>query len=211
MITESGEVFNRYVRLINLSEGGLKMSGDLPHPEGAFYLEFQSKAVCREKLDQMPEIRLKIDNRWKTELYGDMWVGGFAFLELTDQQKQVINELICQHKKEESRPEPEAEKALSLGVVTGRGTGWYYPLITRLDLECIEFQSTEKIDLDGPCQLSLRFRETDTAVLVNARLVWRRELNSTYRYCLSFHGLSPDAMLAIQSCRRYAKGSQPAA
>ena len=205
-----GEVLHRYVRLIDLSEGGLKLSGDLAPPDEPFELELNTQVLSRDKSLDLPQLHLKVENRWQKSLYGDMWVGGFAFTELTPEQMEAVKTIISHHN-ENPTPAKISESTVSLGIVTKRGTAWYYPLITRLDLEVIEFQSTEELLLDDTSKLVLSFRETGTLVEASASLVWRRALDSTFRYCLSFKDLTPEAMMAIQQCSLQRRDTQPAA
>lgn len=206
----NGEVLHRYVRLIDMSEGGIKLSGDLAPPDEPFELELNTQVLSRDKSLELPQLHLKVENRWQKRLYGDMWVGGFAFTELTSEQMETVKTIIGHHN-ENPMPAKMSESTVSLGIVTKRGTAWYYPLITRLDLEAIEFQSTEELLLDNSCRLVLSFRETGALVEATASLVWRRALDSTFRYCLSFRDLTPDALLAIQHCSLQRRDSQPAA
>ncbi len=199
MRTESGTICHRYVRFLDLSEGGLKLSGDLPPPDEPFSLEFNARLLSKGAPKGVEEVHLKVEARWQKDIYGDMWVGGFQFLEADEEQDETIRRLLQEHNGN-SRPRAQLEKYLNVGLVRPGRVQWYYPLVSELDAEHIELQSTEALPLKETCQLALSFKEANVVHKVDAVLELRHDLGSTSRYRFTFKNPSERLQKEIQRC-----------
>lgn len=205
--TKSGEQFHRYLRVLDLSQGGIRLSGDLPTPAEPFSLEFDASTMCKSGCSQLGDVQLKVETRWQKPLFGDMWVGGFSFLEMDESQAEAIRVILEQHSgNEPDRPRQQFTKLVNVGFIDSGRVLWHYPVITELNPRGIAFQSTEKLEFpgDGSCELALSFRSDNVVYRVRARLANRYELDTTCRYRFEFQNPPAQFMLAIRGCLKAA-------
>lgn len=183
---KGGKALHRYVRVLDLSEGGMRLSGDLSTPDGEFELELDSRVLFKSFPVGNTKLELRVVQRWQKDLYGDMWMGGFQFLDIGQEQLEIVRRIIKEHNQDTVEPAITAEHKVNVGIKKWGKINWYYPLISKLDNENIEFRTTEVLNIKGTCKIALAFRPSKTTVELEADLVSRKEIGSMQLYKLSF-------------------------
>lgn len=180
-----------FVRFIDLSSGGLRLSGDgAPPEESECELRFPLQPFDEELAQRCPELSVRITRSWHRELYGGMWMAGFEFAGLSPESGEIIDELIARRTVDGALAHYHLNRPMGVGLVWDEETYWFYPWVLELSPEGMEMQTNETLVPGEAIRLALKLvpgkLEIQLPAVVRACAPVGDE---RFRYSLAFDGI----------------------
>jgi c-di-GMP-binding flagellar brake protein YcgR len=199
-LDSNGETRSLYLHLVDISDGGLRVNGDVEFPlEGPFDLKVATEAFGPEVSSLYSEIRLKCVVAWQKRLLGGMFVSGLRFTDLSDEARDAIRSILKICSPDGRRLRFRLNRVLGVGIGLDDETRWLYPLALDLSVEGMRVRIDEQLQTGQKFPLQI-FLEFDLpTVQMQAEVVWREEIGpSRYQIGLRFSELNEDNAKTIQ-------------
>jgi c-di-GMP-binding flagellar brake protein YcgR len=199
-LVNEGEVKPMYLHLVDISDGGLRVNGDVEFPTGTtFSLRMATDAFGAEVASEFPQIELQCEIAWQKRLLGGMFVSGIKFVELNDTARDAVKTILKICSPDGRRLRFRLNRVLGVGIGLDQETRWLYPLALDLSVEGMRVRLDEPLQTGEKFPLQI-FLEFDLpTVHMQAEVVWREEIgNSRYQIGLRFSELDEDSARTIQ-------------
>lgn len=178
-----------FVRFIDLSSGGLRLSGDGSLPDEAeCELRFPLHPFDEELAKRCPELTVRLSRAWQRSVYGGMWMAGFEFVELSAEQQQIVEELIARRTVDGALAAYRINRPMGVGLVFEEETYWFYPWVLQLSPRGLTFQTNETLIPGETVRLALKLVPGKVEVQLLARVESSSPVSDMrFRYDFAFH------------------------
>jgi hypothetical protein len=173
-----------YLYLVDMSEGGIRITADRPLPPGL------SVGLCfgLEGFPEAPSPRLAVtvQRAWDRPLAAGTWVTGLRFIDLDDQAQQAVQQLLQGVSVEGRRKRFRLREPISASLQLQAEGKWVVVVPMDLNSQGIRVRAYAQAELDQELGLMVRFPEKKGHVF-RARVQQvqtldqeRQELNLTF-------------------------------
>ncbi|MBI3929691.1 MAG: PilZ domain-containing protein [Armatimonadetes bacterium] len=191
-----------YLHLVDLSEGGMRVNGDIQLPEDrTFIFDLTLEAFGRELAQEYGRAQLPLAVVWQKKLLGGMWVSGLRFVDMDERARELVDRILQRSSPEGRRLRFRLNRVLGVGISVGETeTRWLYPLALDLSVEGMKIRIDEALEVGARFPLKI-FLEFDLpTVEMNAEVMWREEMGSgRYQVGLKFSELDEQNASTIKA------------
>lgn len=161
-----GKIERCRLYILNISEGGLKISTDLPMPPGA-------RMPIRLLLDEPFETEVEVV--WRNDLPGGPSFIGLKFLSLSDGDLEKIHRFMERYTREEEGRVSRLNKVLSVEMLVGGKQERFLPLILELSTSGMKIVHDTPLPTDEELDLRIVVEGPLLPVEARAKVVEQKE------------------------------------
>lgn len=195
-----GESSSAYLHLVDISEGGLRINGDLELPgDTPFELALSLEAFGAELASEFGPQSFHVRVVWQKQLVGGMWVAGLQFLEQTETNRAVVARILERASPAGRRLRFRLNRVLGVEVGGADESRWIYPLALDLSVEGMRIRLDEELTVGESFPLKIFLEFELPTIEVTAEVMWQERMTSgRYQVGLKFTEMDDQAAQTIK-------------
>ncbi|MCE1247490.1 MAG: PilZ domain-containing protein [Firmicutes bacterium] len=167
-VGEGLDVAPIYLYIVDISEGGLRITSDMNLPmDYVFHLSLI--------LDMPKPLDTDIKIIWRREIFGGTNLFGVQFMNPSDEAKQLIKDFMEQHSAEGKRRAYRLDRILPVEMEIEDRAEIFNTLTLDLSTVGMRISNPFPLPYDKKIRIKLMLDFEDTPVHLDARLVWQKE------------------------------------
>lgn len=188
---EGEEKKNCFMHIVDMSERGIRVHCDFPFPENK---NFRMKFFLEKPVEFSGQLV------WQKPLLGGIYVIGIQFTDISETDRNAINEFVERYSLEGRRKTFRLNRVLAVELEIGDKMEKFYALTVDLNEHGMRISHETPL----PENITLKFRlilyYVGPPVEVNAKVVWQKETAwGDYMMGIQFIDVLPEAKQAIRN------------
>jgi len=180
-----------FLHIVDVSEGGIRLHADFPFPEED--KEYKVKIY----LDQIVEFTGK--TIWQKQLLGGIYIVGIQFLDLSEHDRESVNEFIEKYSLEGKRRTFRLNRVLAVEMELDNKKDVFYALTVDLTEYGMRITHETKLPENTEIKFRIVLYYDKKPIEVKAKVIWQKETSwGDNMIGLEFTEITPEARNTIK-------------